>query len=80
TAMNATTATLPPSRYRGTRRERLEREIDRLHRAEIGPRAAYLARLWRHPVLGRALAAWVRWVNPALIPPGLEEERTHGRR
>jgi hypothetical protein len=70
-------AGLAPSRYRGTRRERLEREIDRLYREEIGPRTAYIARLWRHPVLGRVLAAWVRWVNPALAPPTPDPDTRH---
>lgn len=59
---------LPPSRYYGTRRDRLERQIEQLHR-EMRRRdvaVSYIERLLRHAVLGRVIRLWARFVNPSL--------------
>lgn len=54
-------APMPPCRYHGTRREILERNYWQLK--------LYIDRLWNHRLIGCLLCFWVRYINPALLPP-----------
>lgn len=58
---NVQNAVLPPLRFRGTRRQTIERRLSE-HRA-------YIQRLYRHRVIGPILALWARYVNCDLKPP-----------
>lgn len=52
---------LEPSHYRGTRRDSLEQELQRLRR--------YIDRITKHPVIGSVIRLWAALVNPNLKKP-----------
>lgn len=66
---------LEPSRYRGTRRDVLEREIRQINEEkkllhdELGKAQIYISRIIKHPIIGLVIKLWAALVNPSLTKP-----------
>ncbi len=57
---------LPPCRYRGTRKNNLERQAQHLEE-QTQYLIQYINKLSNHIVIGRMLRFWVKYVNPNLL-------------